>query len=81
MSRSPSRPAPKTDGLDGGNTGRLTTQYGTLRSKSFCKQIRDRDRGCVLTDLMALDPEDDNYGMFEAGHIFPLAPEVRTPSY
>lgn len=22
---------------------------------------------------MALEPDDDNYGMFEAGHIFPLA--------
>ena len=39
---------------------RLTTQYGTLRGKSFCKKIRDRDRGCVLAGLMALDPDDDN---------------------
>ncbi|PUU74561.1 hypothetical protein B9Z19DRAFT_1133107 [Tuber borchii] len=27
----------------------VTAQYGTLRTKSFCKKIRERDRGCVLT--------------------------------
>ena len=51
----------------------LTTQTGSLRTTSFRKKIRARDRGCVLTGLMALEPDDDDYGMFEAAHIFPLA--------
>lgn len=51
----------------------LTTQTGSLSTTSFRKKIRACDRGQVLTGLMALEPDDDNYVMFEAGHVFPLA--------
>ena len=40
---------------------------------SFRKRIRARDHGCLLMGLMALEPDDDDYGVFEVGHVFPLA--------
>ncbi|KAH8588282.1 HNH endonuclease-domain-containing protein [Bisporella sp. PMI_857] len=50
----------------------LSLQTGT-RTQAFRDAVRSRDRRCVITGQEYLD--DDEWGSFEAGHIFPLAYE------
>ena len=59
----------------------VTRRAGTLRIKSFCGEVQDRDRGCVLTGNRVLKPHMGKLDMFEAGHIFPLALEPHWDAY
>jgi hypothetical protein len=52
---------------------RTTSLQTGTRVQAFTDAIRSRDRRCVITGLEYLD--DDNWGGFEAAHIFPLAYE------
>ena len=51
-------------------------QTGT-RTQEFVDEVRDRDKGCVVSKIenskMRID--QGNWGLFEAAHIFPLAYE------
>jgi len=54
----------------------VTAQSGTLRIKSFCKEVRDRDSACVLTEMRVRNPHlPKSWKALEAWHIFPLALE------
>ena len=59
----------------------VTKQSATLRIQSFCDEVRDRDRSCVLTGMKAARADLGEWHMFEAGHIFPLALEQYWDAY
>ena len=52
----------------------LSLESGT-RIASFRDAVRERDRRCVITGRLVLEPELGRWICFEVAHIFPLAYE------
>ena len=51
---------------------RTISQSTGTRLKAFCDEVRQRDGGCVITDMPSLE---ENWIVFDAAHIFPIAYE------
>ncbi|KAM5434655.1 hypothetical protein MferCBS31731_006600 [Microsporum ferrugineum] len=52
---------------------RTLSRCSSCRDATFMRDVRRRDRGCMVTGAIAMDAEDDYWSGFEAAHIFPLA--------
>jgi HNH endonuclease len=52
----------------------MSLQNGT-RVQEFCDAVRARDRRCVVSGLRAIGADYNDWGGFQAAHIFPLAYE------
>ena len=54
---------------------RTMSQTNGTRLQSFCKEVRQRDRGCIVTDTPFFEGVDNEWQVFDAAHVFPLAYE------
>ncbi|KAH8710195.1 HNH endonuclease-domain-containing protein [Phaeosphaeriaceae sp. PMI808] len=54
---------------------RTISQATGTRVQSFCRNVRERDRRCVVSGIRVPGAHVDDWTGFEAAHIFPLAYE------
>lgn len=54
---------------------RTISQATGTRVQSFCHNVRERDRRCVVSGIRVPGAHVDDWTGFEAAHIFPLAYE------
>ena len=52
----------------------ISQQTGT-RLRKFRDEVRQRDGGCIMTGIVSSEGYHDQWTVFDAAHIFPLAYE------